>query len=124
MIENNSQNNVFQYGNWLRVPIEATNQNNGLWRNGIEMFKEDEEGTRKQYRNTSVVLGSKGLKDQEEMRLVKDRDDESETNGFGWQVGDGKSINIRDDKLGIKGLNGSSLDSNMITPSVNRVSDL
>lgn len=44
--------------------------------------------------------------------------------GFGWQVGDGKSINIRDDKLGIEGLNGSSLDSNMITPSVNRVSDL
>ncbi|KAK5777462.1 hypothetical protein PVK06_045429 [Gossypium arboreum] len=62
MIENESQNNIFQYGNWLRVPVGVTNQNNGLWRNGIEMIKGDKGETSLQYRNTSEVFELKALK--------------------------------------------------------------
>ncbi|KAK5839662.1 hypothetical protein PVK06_008487 [Gossypium arboreum] len=45
-------------------------------------------------------------------------------NGFGWQIGDGKCINIWADNWGMEGLNGSTLDSNMLNPSVNSVRDL
>ncbi|PPD67275.1 hypothetical protein GOBAR_DD35844 [Gossypium barbadense] len=50
MINNESQDNIFQYGNWLKVPVRVINQNNGLLRNGIEMIKEDNVNDRKSYR--------------------------------------------------------------------------
>ncbi|MBA0575596.1 hypothetical protein Golob_025377, partial [Gossypium lobatum] len=50
IINNESQDNIFQYGDWLRVPIRVINQNNRLLRNGIEMIKEDNVNDRKSYR--------------------------------------------------------------------------
>ncbi|XP_017635679.1 uncharacterized protein LOC108477676 [Gossypium arboreum] len=45
-------------------------------------------------------------------------------NGFGWQIGNGNYINIRVDNWGMEDLNGGNLDSNMINPKFNNVTDL
>ncbi|KAH1030208.1 hypothetical protein J1N35_046154 [Gossypium stocksii] len=78
MINNESQDNIFEYGNWLRVSIKVTNQNNGLLRNGIEIIKEDIVINRKSYRKIRKVIGTNEVNDPEELEQVQDTDDDSE----------------------------------------------
>ncbi|KAA3461488.1 Cyclopropane-fatty-acyl-phospholipid synthase [Gossypium australe] len=44
--------------------------------------------------------------------------------GFGWQVGNGKNINIRKDNWGLEGLNGDVLNPNIANVHESKVSDL
>ncbi|XP_016727842.1 uncharacterized protein [Gossypium hirsutum] len=75
---NENQDNIFQYGKWLRVPIRVIDQNNGLLRNGIEMIKKDKENDSELHRNLWKVIGTNTQYDHEETEQVKDTDDESE----------------------------------------------
>ncbi|MBA0850343.1 hypothetical protein Goshw_028577 [Gossypium schwendimanii] len=45
-------------------------------------------------------------------------------NGFGWQIGNGENIKIRDDNWGLKGFNRSTLIPNMLSSSDDSVKDL
>ncbi|XP_017632704.1 uncharacterized protein LOC108475235 [Gossypium arboreum] len=44
--------------------------------------------------------------------------------GFGWQVGNGNKINIREDNWGIEGLNGGTFNMDMTDPNDSSVVDL
>ncbi|MBA0740671.1 hypothetical protein Gogos_013863 [Gossypium gossypioides] len=77
---NNKPNNTeFQYGNWLRVPLSATNQNSGSWRNGIEIVIDDKEANRESNGKIQEAIWTNVLKDQMEIERVKNMEDKLES---------------------------------------------
>ncbi|KAH1096911.1 hypothetical protein J1N35_013832 [Gossypium stocksii] len=77
-VDNSKSNKTdFQYGNWLRAPLGATNQNCGPWRNGIEIITDNKESESASNGMIQETLEVSELKEQVETERVKNAEDES-----------------------------------------------